>query len=1032
MRIVIDLQGAQGQSRFRGIGRYSLAIALAIARNRGNNEVIIVLNGLLTEGIDSIRKSFSEVLPAENIRVWFSAGPLHATDTENTWRRLTAEFIREAFLASLKPDIVLITSLFEGFGDDAVHSITLGPNRIPTAVISYDLIPLMQSATYLEPNPLYKSFYTRSIEFLKKADLYLAISNSSGRELTDYLGIETKRIFNIMASADDCFKPITLDDSVSEKLRRKFGLVKPFIMYSGATDARKNHLRLIKAFSLLPEEIAKNYQLAIVGRITEENRIKFRNYAEMHDLTSIDVVLTSEVSDEELVQLYNLAELFVFPSWHEGFGLPALEAMSCGTPTIGANTTSIPEVIGHKDALFDPFNAFAISEKIAEVLTNQVLRDELAQHGLEQAKLFSWDNSAQIAISALESNYAENTHNLHVKQSATKYTEWLVKKIISIPAQSKTLDERDLLVTAEAIAQNHLEVGRPQLLVDISELVVRDSKTGIQRVVRSIITELLVSPPKGYDVALVYADYHGNGYRYAKKFTQQFLSKPVSDFSDEIVKISSQDVFLGLDLSHHVVLTHRAFYQRLRMLGAKVYFVVYDLLPILQPEFFPLELPSIHAQWMTELSNSDGLLCISRAVADEAVDWLDIYGLKKTHPLNIGWFHLGADLENSSPSSGLPDNADEILSVLSKFPTFLMVGTVEPRKRQLQALLAFERLWSQGYKVNLVIVGKHGWSVDSLVEMLNEHPERNRHLFWLSHTSDEFLEKVYSASSCLIAASAGEGFGLPLIEAAQHKIPIIARDIPVFREIAGNHAVYFEGNSAGSLADCIIKWLNIETPPSSIGMPWITWKQSKEQLIDVILKDNWYCQWTRDSSIRLLGNDSRLHSIVGKRLAHSIETTGERGYLLFGPYIELDEGGYKVSLHWQSGAEISDDTYVNITMGKGQSVIVRKQLKEVTVSDSMALLIIQVPLECKDFEVCVWVDEITKLEILRIDIENFDTSLDKDNVVYVEEYPNLSEKKLSSNLALDKQEELDIYHRFLNFLKFLIGLILGSKSNRKV
>ncbi|MDR9778211.1 glycosyltransferase, partial [Rhizobium hidalgonense] len=157
--------------------------------------------------------------------------------------------------------------------------------------------------------------------------------------------------------------------------------------------------------------------------------------------------------------------------------------------------------------------------------------------------------------------------------------------------------------------------------------------------------------------------------------------------------------------------------------------------------------------------------------------------------------------------------------ILSSTPTFLMVGTLEPRKRQLQALLAFERLWAQGYTVSLVIVGKYGWNVDFLVEMLSDHPELNRHLFWFAQTSDEFLEKLYATSSCLIAASSGEGFGLPIIEAAQHGIPIIARDIPVFREIASDHAYYFKGNSAIALAKCITDWLDLDVPPSSLEIP---------------------------------------------------------------------------------------------------------------------------------------------------------------------------------------------------------------------
>ena len=115
MRIVIDLQGAQCESRHRGIGRYSLALALAMVKNRGDHDIIVALSGLFPETIEPIRMAFNGILPQESIRVWHAQGPVDALNSANTWRRHTAELIREAFLASLQPDIVHITSLFEGF-----------------------------------------------------------------------------------------------------------------------------------------------------------------------------------------------------------------------------------------------------------------------------------------------------------------------------------------------------------------------------------------------------------------------------------------------------------------------------------------------------------------------------------------------------------------------------------------------------------------------------------------------------------------------------------------------------------------------------------------------------------------------------------------------------------------------------------------------------------------------------------------------------------------------------------------------------
>ena len=124
-----------------------------------------------------------------------------------------------------------------------------------------------------------------------------------------------------------------------------------------------------------------------------------------------------------------------------------------------------------------------------------------------------------------------------------------------------------------------------------------------------------------------------------------------------------------------------------------------------------------------------------------------------------------------------------------------------------------------------MIVGKQGWTVENLIKNLHHHFERGKRLFLLEAISDEYLEKVYAASTCLIAASEGEGFELPLIEAAQHNVPIIARDIPDFREVAGEHAYYFSGLKPSTLADAISEWLKLyrlKRYPLSSTLPWLT------------------------------------------------------------------------------------------------------------------------------------------------------------------------------------------------------------------
>jgi glycosyltransferase involved in cell wall biosynthesis len=267
--------------------------------------------------------------------------------------------------------------------------------------------------------------------------------------------------------------------------------------------------------------------------------------------------------------------------------------------------------------------------------------------------------------------------------------------------------------------------------------------------------------------------------------------------------------------------------------------VVYDLLPLFFPNAFPQTVDRLHAEWLKQIGKYDGIFCISKAVADDFEAWAKENMPELSPNFKVNWFHLGADIENSAPSKGMPDNAGEILEKISANISFVTIGTIEPRKAYAQMLKAFELLWAKGHKINFVIIGKHGWLMDDFANNLPAHPEFNHRLFWLNGISDEYLENVYKTSTCMLLASEGEGFGLPLIEAASRKVPIIARDIPVFKEVAGDCAYYFKGNTPEELAAAIESWLilhNTGSHPPSEGMKWLTWKESTNSLLENLLQ----------------------------------------------------------------------------------------------------------------------------------------------------------------------------------------------------
>ncbi len=830
MRIVIDLQGAQSASRFRGIGRYSLSLALAMAQQAGEHEIWLALNGAFPESILSIRHAFDGLIPLERIRIFEVPVPVSEDKPSNRWRARAAEKIREHFLQQLKPDVVHIASLFEGYLDDAVTSVGTYAPELCTAVTSYDLIPLINQRDYLT-NRTQRDYYLRKVHSLKGAGLLLAISEASRDEAIDALQLPQNLVVNISAAAGENFRPLALTPERIRQLRDQYGIERNVVMYApGGFDERKNFEGLISAYAMLSLSLRAHYQLLIVGKITADRRYDMQKLARQAGLTEDELVLTGYISDEELLEFYSLTTLFVFPSKHEGFGLPALEAMACGAPVIGSNCTSVPEVIGLSEALFDPYSPSSIAKKMAQALEDQAFRNRLSVHGLQQAKNFTWDVCARRTIQALEKLVQENRAALTSVETLKTVPE-LLRSIAEINDVGKPTGA-DLVSVADCIAFNIGRDAPNQLLLDVSEIVRRDAKSGIQRVVRSLLRQFVENPPQGMDVRPIYFD--GVRYKYASVFIAAFVGIESQDVTDDIVDFCQGDIYLALDLNAHMIDEMYDFHMRLQCRGIKLYFIVYDILLVQHPEWWPEGTSVIFEAWLRSISQvSTGLVCISEAVAEEVRAWLKQNPPQRLSGPTVNSFHLGADVENSLPSKGMPESAQGVLDALNTKPSFLMVSTVEPRKGHAQTLAAFELLWAQNVDINLVIVGKRGWLVDKLINKIQQHPELNQHLYWLEGISDEYLSQVYAASTCLIVASEGEGFGLPLIEAAQHNKPIIARDIPVLREVAGEYAFYFSGLGTEELADVIITWLVLFQNgghPKSEGMHCLTWQESALQL----------------------------------------------------------------------------------------------------------------------------------------------------------------------------------------------------------
>ncbi len=827
MRIAIDFQGAQNGSRFRGIGRYTSSFVRQLIIEGQDHEFFLVLNGSFEETILPIRAEFADILPAERIVIWQAISPAHFLDKNNDGRRLASETIREYCLASLKPDVVLVTSVVEGGGDDVVTSIKTFVPKLPTAAILYDLIPLIYKEEYLADVQVTK-WYDDKCAHLKRADLLLAISDSSRLEAIKYLGVPAEKIVAISTAIEPDFgqKPSTPRTA----LAKKFAITRPYLMYSGASDMRKNLPRLVEAYAGLTSSLRNQHQLVLAGGMDGEHVVSLKRLGQRRGLAVDDLVFTGYINDADMIGLYQSAVGLVFASYHEGFGLPILEAMACGAPVIASNVTSIPEIIGDARLMFDPRSIPAITAAMEKLLTDQGFREALLQNGAKRQKLFSWEKTARSALNALEHRFGKKTSLPQIVIDE----KTLRTRVVSQLTEHGHLERGDLVETAMIVdAVLPRDDNQHRLFIDVSELAVRDSKSGIQRVVRNIVRAILTAPPAGFKVELVRAT-RKTPYVVANEFMRDAFGVKTWDDEDVAPDARAGDIFLGLDFQDQIIHDQRKFYAALRRKGVAVHFVVYDILPQQQAGIFIPEVTKNHAKWLRTVGKADGLVCISKTVATEVGEWLHMFGPKREAPIKIGWFHLGCELESVALDEKLPKESEATLAALTERPSFLSVSTIEPRKRQDQILAAFELLWKAGQDVNLVLVGKYGWQQDALKERLENHPESGQRLFWLQNVNDAYLEALYRASSCLIAASIGEGFGLPLVEAAARGLPIVARDIPVFREVAGDHASYFSGHSPDALASALAAWLtrdknnNIVTPKA---MPRLTWQQSATQLL---------------------------------------------------------------------------------------------------------------------------------------------------------------------------------------------------------
>ncbi|MBU1626158.1 glycosyltransferase, partial [bacterium] len=255
----------------------------------------------------------------------------------------------------------------------------------------YDLTPILHPETHGKIMILHYKYILPRI--LKRSDAIITVSYNTKKDLIKYYNIPEEKIKVIYLGVDEIFRPLENKEQLIIQLKNKFNISSPYLLYVGMIEPRKNLIRLIHAYEILRKE-GYPHSLVIVGAIGW----KYKEIFQLVDSLDLHqhIIFTGFVELEDLVNIYNCAEIFVYPSLYEGFGLPPLEAMSCGTPVVTSKTSSIPEVVGDSALLIDPYSIESIARGVAKVLCDSKLREKLSRMGITRAKEFNWQKTAEI------------------------------------------------------------------------------------------------------------------------------------------------------------------------------------------------------------------------------------------------------------------------------------------------------------------------------------------------------------------------------------------------------------------------------------------------------------------------------------------------------------------------------------------------------------------------------------------------------------------------------------------------------------
>ena len=386
MRITLDL--SPYVHHHAGLGRYAGELTAALARTAPQNEYIALYHATRAMPFQGELQNLKTARVPLNAKPWRMSVLLATYAHLHMDRRLPACDIFHA-TDHLLPPLKNARSVF------TIH----------------DLIFRFFPEYHL---PLNRWFLGLMLpKFMQRADAIIAVSEHTRRDVTKWMGIPPEKIFVIYEGVNPSFQPIT-NRAELERVRALYQLPARFILFFSTIEPRKNLVTLLDAYAALVKQDSAAPPLVVAGRKgwLYQKTLQHLESLGLHER----VRMTDWIANQDVPALLNLATVFVYPSLYEGFGLPPLEAMACGTPVISSNASSLPEVVGDAGILLEPRDAAGLTQAMARVLHDDTLRQELRAKGLARAAHFTWERAARETLGVYERVLQANQNTAREKK----------------------------------------------------------------------------------------------------------------------------------------------------------------------------------------------------------------------------------------------------------------------------------------------------------------------------------------------------------------------------------------------------------------------------------------------------------------------------------------------------------------------------------------------------------------------------------------------------------------------------------------